>query len=329
MDYIPVIKEGFRVANRNWQLVLIQFAYMFLGFFSMLLIVGVPLAIAFIIFGVDLTEMLRQPDLISVFKMAGAMLSKSLPIVLFVVLSFVLYAAVLIAMSVFVVSGSVGLLAKSIQNGQSFSLGLFWSEAKRLFFPVFIYANIAGLGFTLFTMIMGVLSEIVNQLVLFAETIWPVFGAFISVFFSLILGAMGVFMFLVILGISLYGFAYLSYYRPRPLKGIKQTALYLYRTPSSMLMLAIIMAIFLVALFTISMISIMSASIPLLALPFNFISQAALWYAIIVMLSTLFIFYFRTGYQSTLPALRDQDTAQTQDAQPEAVPPAKEEKQTD
>jgi hypothetical protein len=326
MSYISVIREGFHVANRNWPLVLIQFGYMFLGFFSMLLIVGIPLAIAFIIFGVDLTEMLRQPDLISVFRMAGEMLSKSIAIVLFVALSFVLYAATLIAMSVFVVSGTIGVLAKSIQNGQPFSLKLFWAEAKRLFFPVLIYANLAGLGFTFFTMIMGVLSEIVNQLVLFVDTTWPAIGAFINVFFGLILGATGVLIFLVLMGMSLYGFAYLSFFRPRPFRGIKQTFIYMYKSPSSVLMLSIMMVVFIAVLFMISMISIFSASIPFLALPFNFISQAALWYAIIVMVSTLFLFYYRTGYQTSLPAIRpDQGTSESQVELQLEVPPAKEE----
>jgi hypothetical protein len=326
MSYIPIIKEGFHVANRNWPLVLIQFMYMFLGFFSMLLIVGIPLAIAFIIFGVDLTEMLRQPDLLGVFRMAGEMVSKSLPIVIFVVLSFVLYAATLIAMSVFVCSGTIGLLAKSIQNGQKFSMKIFWSEAKRLFFPVLIYANLAGLGFTIFTMIMGVLSEIVNQLVLFVETTWPAIGAFINVFFGLVLGLTGICIFLIIMGLSLYGFGYLAFYRPRPLRGIKQTVLYMYRTPSSMLMLAIMMIIFVIVLFMISMISIFSASMPLFALPFNFISQAALWYAIIVMVATLFLFYYRTGYQMSLPATRpDQGTSEKQVELRLEVLPAKEE----
>jgi hypothetical protein len=329
MSYISIIKEGLHVANRNWPLVLMQFIFMFLGILSMLLIVGIPLAIAFIIFGVDLTDMLRQPDLIGIFEVARSMFSKAPLIVIFVFLSFVLYLAFFAAMFVFFCSGTIGLLAKSIQNGQKFSLRLFWSEAKRLSFPVFIYAIIAFLSVTTYTMIMGILSEIVNQLVLFVDTTWPVFGAFINVFFGLILGATGIFIFLVIMGLLFYGFGYLAFNRPRPFRGIKQTFIYMYRNPSSMLMLSIMIAIFLVVLFMISVISIFSASIPLLALPFNFISQVALWYALIFMVTALFIFYYRTGYQTSLPAIRpNQDTSQTQDAQQAEALPGKEGNQT-
>ncbi len=315
MGYIEIIKEGLQVANKNWQLILIQFLFMFLGFLFMLIIVGIPLAIAFIIFGVDLTEMLRQPDLAGVFRIAGEMVSKSLLIVIFVVLSFILYAASLVCMSIFVWAGTIGLLARTIQNGQSFSLQVFWSEARRLFFPVFIYANIAGLGFTLFTMIMGVLGESANQLVILAETSEAAFSEFLRIFFGLLLGTTGLLIFLFILGTTLYGFGYLAFNRPRPFRGLKQTVLYMYRNPKALLLTSIMIAVFLAVLFVISLVSIFSASIPvigtLLTLPLNFASQAALWYAMVIIIASLLLFYYRTGYLSSLPSSRsDQDTIQ-------------------
>ena len=312
MSYISLIKEGFQVAAKNWQLILVQFLFMFLGFLFMLIIVGIPLAIAFIIFGVDLTEMLRQPDLAGVFRIAGEMLSKSLPIVIFVVLSFILYAASLVCMSIFVCSGTIGLLAKTIQSGQYFSLKLFWSEARRLFFPVFIFANIAGLGFTLFTMIMGVLSQSANQLVLLAETSEAAFSEFLSIFFGLLLGLTGLLVFIFILGITLYGFGYIAFNRPRPFRSLKQTVIFMFRNPASFLLILIMIGVFMAVLFIITMVSIFSASLPvvgtLLALPLNFVSQAALWYAIVIIMASLFLFYYRTGYLPSLPSSRsDQD----------------------
>jgi hypothetical protein len=323
--YLSIIKEGFAVANRNWQLVVIQFLFMLLGFLSMLVIVGIPLAIAFVIFGLDLTEMLRQPDLIGVFRIAGEMLSKSLPIVLFVALSFFLYAASLVAMSIFVCSGTIGMLAKAIQGGQAFSLKMFWAEAKRLFFPVFIYANIAGLGFTLFTMLMGVLSETANQIVIMAETQEAAFSEFMKIFFGLLLGVAGVFIFLLLLGITLYGFGFLVFNRPRPFRGVKQITAYMFRTPSSFLMLGILLLGFIIFLFMVSVVSIFSSAIPVigsfLAVPINFISQAALWYVIIIILASLFLFYYRTGYLSSSQGLgEDQDISVKKDPGLAAVP---------
>jgi hypothetical protein len=315
MNFIAVIKEGAGIANRNWQLILIQFLFLLLGFLSMMIIVGIPLAMAFIIFGLDLTEMLRQPDLLGIFRVAGDMLSKSFPIVIFVVLSFVLYAASLVGMSIFLCAGTIGMLARTIQNDLSFSMRTFWGEAKRLFFPAFIYANIAGLGFTLFTMLVGVLSEIANQFILFAETRGETLGEFLKVFFSLLLGSAGLLIFLAIMGITLYGFGYLAFNRPRPFRAVKQSAIFMFKNPSSFLLMGILFFGFLIFLALISFISISSASIPLagtfLALPLNIFFHAALWYVIFTILSTLFIFYYREGYLPFSPSSRQDQDAQT------------------
>jgi hypothetical protein len=313
-DYMAIIKEGMAVANRNWQLIVVQFMFMFLSFIGMLIIVGIPLAIAFIIFGVDLTEMLRQPGLFGFFRVAGEMLSKSPLIVLFVTLSFVLNFAFFVTMFIFFLSGTFGLIAKSVRTDQKFSLSIFWAEAKRLFFPVLLYSLITFLSLILYTMIMGILSEIVNQLVLFTETSWPEFGAFINIFFGLVLWVTGLLIFLLMMGITFYGFGYLVFNRPRPFRGIKQTVIYMYKNPSSLLLLFIMALLFMAVFFVISMVSIFSASIPfvgaILALPFNFISQAALWYVIIVIFASLFLYYYRTGYQPSSPASSsDQDIA--------------------
>jgi hypothetical protein len=325
MDIFSIIKEGIGIANRNWQLILIQFLFMLFGFLGMMIIVGIPLAIAFIIFGLDLTEMLRQPDLMGIFRVAGEMLNKSFPIVIFVVLSFILYAASLVGMSIFVCAGTIGMLARTVQNDISFSMKTFWGEAKRLFFPVFIYANIAGLGFTLFMMLVGVLTEIANQFIMFAETREETLASFIKIFFSLFLGSAGLLIFLAILGITLYGFGYLVFNRPRPFRAVKQITLFILRTPSSFLLMGILFLGFLLFLCIVSFISIFSASIPvigsILALPLNIFSHAALWYVIFVILSALFIFYYRFGYLPSLPASRQgQDISGQQAPQPGEAP---------
>jgi hypothetical protein len=253
------------------------------------------------------------------------MLNKSFPIVIFVVLSFVLYAASLVGMSIFVCAGTVGMLARTIQNDISFSMKAFWGEAKRLFFPAFIYANIAGLGFTLFTMLLGVLSEIANQFIIFAETREETLAEFLKLFFGMLLGSIGLLIFLAILGLTLYGFGYLAFNRPRPFRALKHITIFMFKTPSSFLFLGTLFLGFVLFLFLISIVSIFSASIPLagsfIALPLNIFSHAALWYVIFVMLSALFIFYYRAGYLPSLPASRqDQDTSGTQDDQQAETP---------
>jgi hypothetical protein len=71
MTFNEAIKGGFRVVNRNWQLVLIQLSMVFISSIGFFIIVGIPLAVAFIIFGVDLTEMASLHDIAKILKEEG------------------------------------------------------------------------------------------------------------------------------------------------------------------------------------------------------------------------------------------------------------------
>ena len=55
MPYSDAIKNGFRLVNKNWQLVLIQLGMMVISCIGFFVFIGVPLAVAFVMFGLDLT----------------------------------------------------------------------------------------------------------------------------------------------------------------------------------------------------------------------------------------------------------------------------------
>jgi hypothetical protein len=323
MNYLSIIKEGVSVANKNWQLILVQFLFMFLCFISLLVIVGIPLAIAFVIFGLDLTEILRQRDIIGVFQIAAAMLRKSLPIVLFVILGFLIYVASVIAMWIFAFAGTIGSIAKTVLNGQKFSMRFFWSEAKRLFFPVFIFSNIAGFGFAVLAMIMGLLSESARKIISVAETQEATLAVFLSIFFFLVLLSVGLLLFFVTIEMTFYGCGYLVFNRPRPFKAFRQIAGYLYRTHSAHVLLGILVLGYLVAGSLVVTITSLLALIPMvgtaLAMPFQLLSQAAHGYVSLVILASIFLSYYRTGYLPSLPEPKGvPDISQPGDEQPQA-----------
>jgi len=303
------------VANANWPLVLVQFSFMFVSFISLLIIVGIPLAIAFVIFGIDLTEILRQNDLVSVFHVSAAMMKESLPIVLFVVIAFLLYVAAIVAMWIFALAGTIGSLAKTIINGQRFSISFFWAESKRLFFPLFIFSNLSGIAFALLAMIMGILSEAAKRIISVAQTQEATFAVFLSIFFFLVLLSLGLFLFFITLGLTFYGCAYLVFSRPRPFKAIRQIAQYLSRNASAHMLLGILIALYLAAgsisVTITSLLAVIPNIGPALAMPFQIISQAAHGYVGLVILAAIFLHYYRTGHLSSLPESRSvQDTSQ-------------------
>jgi hypothetical protein len=326
MQYISILKEGAAVAGKNWQLIFVQFLFMVLSFLSLLVIVGIPLAVSFVIFGLDLTEILRQRNLIGVFQIAAAMLRKSLPIVIFVILGFVLYVASIIAMWIFAFAGTIGSVARTILNGQKFSARFFWAEAKRLFFPVFIFTNVAGFGFAILALIMGLLSESSRKIISIAETQEATLAVFLSIFFFLVLLSVGLFLFFVTLEVAFYGCGYLVFNRPRPFKAFRQIADYLYRHPSAHLLMGILVIGYLAAgsiVVTItSLLALIPTVGPALAMPFQFLSQAAHGYVSLIILASIFLFYYRTGYLPSLPAPRDvtEDTYQTPADEPLQAP---------
>jgi hypothetical protein len=322
MNYLSTIKEGVAIANKNWQLIVVQFLFMVFSFVSLLVIVGMPLAVAFVIFGLDLTEILRQRDLLGVFNIAAAMLRKSLPIVLFVILGFILYLASIIAMWIFAFAGTVGSVAKTILNGQRFSLSFFWSEARRLFFPVFVFSNVVGFSFAVLAMVMGVLSESARQIIALAETQEATLAVFLSIFFFLALLSVGLFLFFATIEMTFYGCGYLVFSRPRPFKAFRQVASYLYRIPSAHILMGILAVGYLAAgsvvVTVTSLLAMMPSVGPALAMPFQILTQAAHGYVSLVILASLFLHYYRTGYLPSLPEPRP-ETTDTADISPKPV----------
>jgi len=320
MSYLSTIREGVAVANKNWQLIIVQFLFMILSFLSLLVIVGLPLAVAFVIFGLDLTEILRQRDLMGVFSIASSMLRKSLPIVLFVILGFILYLASIIALWIFAFAGTIGSIAKTILNGQKFGMKYFWSEARRLFFPVFVFSNVVGFGFAIIAMVMGILSESARQIISIAETQEATLSVFLSIFFFLVLLSIGLFLFFLTIEITFYGCGYLVFSRPRPFKALRQIMSYLYRTLSAHVLMGILIIGYLAAgsvVVTVTSLLAMIPSIgPALAMPFQLISQAAHAYVSLVILASLFLHYYKTDYLSSLPEPR----AEAADAAPDTSP---------
>jgi hypothetical protein len=323
MNYFSIIKEGVSIANRNWQLILVQFLFMFLGFISLLVIVGIPLFVAFVIFGLDLTEILRQRDLIGAFQIAAAMLQKSLPIVFFVILGLILYVASLIAMWIFACAGTIGSIAKTILNGQKFSMKFFWLEARRLFFPIFIFSNIIGFGFAGLAMVMGLISAIMEKIIFIAQTQEATLAAFLGIFFFLVQMSIVLFLVFVTIDMTFYGWGYLVFNRPRPFKAFTQVAGFLYRTSSAHLLIGILalgyVAAFIVVVTVTSFLAMIPVMGPALAMPFWFISHAAHGYVLLVIMASIFLLYYRTGYLPSLPEPKAvPDISEPVDKQPQA-----------
>lgn len=241
MTYKESIKKGFSVINSNWQLVLFQAGMMLASFFGFFIVVGLPLAIAFIIFGLDLTGLLKFHDIFSIFRNPADILSRYLWLIILVLASLLLYVLIVIAMGIFVFSGSVGIIGKAVMDGpEQFRVRAFFSEGRRLFFKILGFTALIGLMFIVLAFVLGIMGGVIAAIVSKAREYEAVLALFIGIFFSLVLFVTGIAMILSILAVTVYGIAGIAMKGSSPYKAITESARFTTRDPKAFLLYCIV-----------------------------------------------------------------------------------------
>jgi hypothetical protein len=136
MGHIEAIKEGFRLVNRVWQLVLVQLSMVFISGIGFFVFVGIPLAVAFILFSIDLTG-ITEKDIFQLLKEPSEIISKYFGIVLFVILGLLIYFLAAITFSIYVFGGSVGVIGRALEkafssHAQFYYVGGYYPDCCRL-----------------------------------------------------------------------------------------------------------------------------------------------------------------------------------------------------
>ena len=320
MTYIATIKEGISTVHRNWQLILVQFASMFLSCLSFFVIVGIPIAVAFVMFGLDLTEILRLKDVVSAFKGSAGLLHRYFGMALIIIISLLVYLAFIVVLWIFTVAGIVGMLAEAVAHGQRpFSIGDFFREGKRLFFPVFLFSIIIAIIFISLAFVLGILGGGASAIIDMAKSQEATLGLFLGVFFSLVLLSAGLVMILLTLSVTIYGIADMVFNRSKPLSALKDTVRYLYSRPAAIGFYGVLLLGYMVAGFIVILVGTPLALIPivgsLLAIPYQFVTYIIQGYVSLIMLSSIFHYYYKTRYVPTLPlSTGDQDTSRTSES---------------
>ncbi len=333
MSYLSAIKHGIDVVNKNWQLILIQLVFMIFSFMSFFFIVGVPIAIAFVLFGLDLTEILRLKDVLGVLRDSSELLNKYFGIAILVILSFLTYLLLIVVLWVFTVGGAIGVLTNTIVDETSrFSLNAFFKEGKRFFFPVFIFSGVIGIVFIMLAIILGIIGSVAAAIIEQTKAYEATLALFLGVFFSLVLISVGLLLILLTLSLTVYGIAHIALNRSKPLEALRETIKYLYAAPSSIGFYAILVLGYVVTGFVVILIGSPLALIPvigsLLSLPYQLVTYAVQGYVGLIMLSATFYYYFKTGYTPVRPeSTEGSDTSQERAGEQESVPEQKGEQQ--
>ncbi len=303
MTYIEAIKDGFRLVHRNWQLVLVQLGMVILSSIGFFIIVGIPLAIAFIVFGIDLTGLTNVKEIFRTLKVPSEVISRYLGLLLIVIASLLLYIIMVAMLGIYVFGGSVGVIGRSLRDRPlKFSMHTFFDEARRLFLRLLGLTCIIGIILIAVAFVLGILGGSIAALVSFTQSQDSTLAFFLGTFFSLILIIIALTLILGILSITLYGVASLSFKGTGPLKSLWEAIHYLSRHPTAFWLYTILFAGYILASFLLILLSYSFILIPvigtILSFPYQLLSYAFQTYLGLAIIATILTYYYSTEIQS-------------------------------
>jgi hypothetical protein len=298
MSYVEAIKEGFRLIHRIWQLVLIQLGAVFLSGIGFFIFVGVPLAIAFIIFSIDLTGITGK-EIFQLLKEPSELISKYFGLVLMVITGLLVYILTVVIFGIYIFGGSVGVIGKALgDKNLKFSMHTFFSEARRLFLPMLGFTTIVGIILIVAAFFLGILGGGVVAFISYVKSQDSMLALFLSLFFSMILIVILFFLFLGILSITIYGTAVLSVKGLGPLKSLKDAFNYVMRHSGAFWLYAILFGGYALVSFSLIFLGYPFRLIPvigaLISFPYQLISYIFQTYIGLVIIATLFTYYYST-----------------------------------
>jgi len=303
MTYIEAIKDGFGLVHRNWQLVLIQIGMVLVSSIGFFIVVGIPLAIAFIIFGIDLTGLTTVTDILRILKEPFDLVSRYLGLFLLVIASFLLYIIMVAMLGIYVFGGSIGVIGRAIKDRHlKFNMRTFFDEAKRLFLRVLGFTAAIGLIVIAAAFVLGILGGGVKSLVSFAQSQDSTLSLFLGTFFSLILITILSIFILGILSVTLYGVASLFFKNTGSLKSLWEAMHYLARHPNAFWLYTILWVGYVLISFLLILLSHSFIFVPVIgpifSFPYQLISYIFQTYLGLAVIATVFSYYYSTEIPS-------------------------------
>lgn len=301
---IECIKEGFHLANRNFQLVFVRIMLTIINFLSLLIFLGVPIIAAVAYMGFDLTHAVDLlPGLI---ENPLDFLSKYLSVVFIIGMSFILYLIFASVIILYSLGGTLGVLKNSAVNVQyRFSLSSFFREANSIFSRLFWLVSILSLislGLFIAVIIFAGIAAGFIQGFSRAETTLEVFFssfAFLSItIFSIIL-------FFCCFMFTIYSILCLVIEGKGSMDTIKNTFNHLKKTPQAFLFFIILFLGAVAVNLAVFIIMIPLGMLPFVNIILYIMSVIFQNYLAIVVWSALTVYYTKAANYPVSPATYD------------------------
>lgn len=297
MSYTQAIRDGFRLISSRWQLIGVQAAMMLLNCIGFFIMVGIPLGVAFIIFGLDLTGLSEMKDIFELMKNPAELLSKYMGLVLIVLASFILYITLVTTAGLFVFGGSIGIIGAGVTDPSSrFTSRAFFSEARRLFFPLMWYSLLIGLVFLVITFALGLFGGGIAAVVSAAKSQDSTLALFLGIFFSLVLALIGLTLILTALAVTVYGIAALYFKREGAVASFRSAFRFLWVHQQAFWLYVILLAGYVLLSFFVMLIVYPFNLIPIvgtiISFPVQILSYVAQSYLGLIILAVIFRYYY-------------------------------------
>lgn len=296
---IDYIKEGFRLTHKNWQLILIQITVMFTIFIGFIVFVGVPLAIAFVYFGIDLTSI---KDATNILKDPMEFFSRYSGLAIFIIAALTVYICLASILSIIAFGGTLGVLRNSsLDKEYKFSLSSFLKEGKGLFQSIIGFAVIILLAFITISFILGILTGVGFSTVSEYGKGETFFVLFISYFLAMLLIISGIIIGLCVLALFAYAITILAVEKTGPLTALRKSFSFMKDKPRAILFYAVLLGGYMLTNFSLVLLNYPFTLIPIIGffinIPYQIFSYIVLNYLVIVVSSSLISFYIKTmGY---------------------------------
>jgi hypothetical protein len=179
---IECIKEGFNIAGRNWQLIIVRIVTAVINIAALLIFLGVPLLVAALYLGIDMAY--AKEMLPSLLKDPAQIFPKYIGL-LFVFLAAVIFFLTFVSLIlIYTLGGTIGVLKiSSLDPVYRFSLASFFGEANRHFARLFKLISLLLLGFTVLLaafLLFGVIgAAVVHTLAISQSPLTVFFSTFI------------------------------------------------------------------------------------------------------------------------------------------------------
>ncbi len=342
MTYAEALKSGFSLLNRKLQLVAVQAALMVINCLGFFIMVGIPLGIAFILFGLDLTGIAGLNDIPDVLRNPAELFSKYFALALIVITGILLYFLVVATLGLYVFGGSVGIIGKGFtEPNVKFSMRSFFSEAKRMFFPVMRFASVIALVFLGIAFVFGLFGGIISAVVSGAKSQDSTLALFLGIFFSLILVLAGLVIVIGTLAVAVYGIACLFFKGSGAVRSFREALRFLWDNPYAFWLYLILFAGYVFVSFLLILISFPFKFIPIvggiISFPIQIMSYLVQSYLGLLVIAVVFAYYFDTEVKKPETSVEappaptgadstpDGDISDLQGHRQEDIPPQREE----